>query len=342
MDRRDDSLNHQTMKLADVYLVVTAGAMLAMTPGCMSSDGPDEYRGLRCDPAVCTVREPGLIDPAGERYQFVIDSVRFAENAGAATQNALDLDCAEPERNDNVIGQVLSTIHSQLDVDINAVTTDLVQNGLIIHLVEVQALALDQSSNVGLQMFVGTDLDGDPSDNFSGSEIFGIDRAFASQPMVGYIIDNQLEADLGRVPLQVLIPGSDEVFTMELEATMIEADITAERLTATLGGVLAEVQVQSGFLPAIYVGISGILEGECEGGCEPGSRGQLLLDIFDVDEDGAVTSEEFTENSLINALTAADADIRDESGAINPSCDGVPDGLSVAVELTGVPADIER
>lgn len=328
------------MRIRD-FTVIVAGICLFVLPGCFDFDWPEtpDNRSLRCRQDVCEVRERMFIDPAGTRFQYVIDDVRLPSNPAEAVTNALDVDCSEPERKDNTLGQVLATISSQLEVDIQGVTEELVSTGQIIHLLEVQTLDPLSSTNVGVQMFIGTDSDSDPSDNFSGSEEFVIDDGFPSEPMAGQMISGSIEADLGTVPLQVIIPGSDEVFTLQLRATLLEGSFTPERITATLAGVISREEIESGFLTATHVGIASIVAADCDSaGCVIGSRGELLVGYFDTDEDSAISLQEFLDNDLVQALTAPDVDVFDESGAINPGCDDLPDSLSAGVVITGVPA----
>jgi hypothetical protein len=55
--------------------------------------------------------------------------------------------------------------------------------------------------------------------------------------------------------------------------------------------------------------------------------------------DGYLGLDEFRDNSLVQALSAADVDILDEWGRYNPLCDKIRDALSVAVSFTAVRAN---
>jgi hypothetical protein len=63
-----------------------------------------------------------------------------------------------------------------------------------------------------------------------------------------------------------------------------------------------------------------------------------LLTAFDLDNNGALTSQELEKNPLLMIAITPDLDLLDGSGSFNPGQDGVKDSFSAGLGFTGVPA----
>jgi hypothetical protein len=304
-----------------------------------------------CEPhAACEpiVRAP--IDPAGQVHRFVIDSVHLATGTcdDYAHMIGFNLDADPQCRPDNAAGQVLSTVMSWLDTDLNETLAELIADGRILHLLELRATSLDNADGASVSIHVGSDTDGDPADNFSGTETFGIDATFASEAMAGAVRAGTLEAAVGVVPLQIALPGVDEPSVLSLEAAMAEVvvDPGGQRAHGRIGGALPGQKVYHELLPIVWMALARIVETDCPGGsCARDTRGEQIVNLMDDCDEGSTTCDgylgldEFRDNSLVQALSAADVDILDEWGRYNPLCDKIRDALSVAVSFTAVRAN---
>ncbi|HTM23302.1 MAG TPA: hypothetical protein VL172_22425, partial [Kofleriaceae bacterium] len=232
-----------------------------------------------CEPVV---RAP--IDPAGQVHRFVIDSIHLPATTQDAAMLAFDLDGDLTCRPDNVIGLVLHSVASWLDTDLNAVLAELIAQGRIVHLLELQTTSLDDADGASLRVYLGTDDDGDPTDNFSGTETFGIDATVASEALAGKVRSGTLDAAVGVVPLQIALPGVDDPFVLSLGTARAEltVDPDGQHAHGRTGGSLTTQQVQEELLPIAWLALVRIVEADCPGGtCAPDSRGQEIIDLLD-------------------------------------------------------------
>ena len=315
------------------YTVSLALAVFLFTPnlGCL-------FDALYEPGGYCAPQEPGPVE--GAHSLFVVDSVRFPANPlEASSEMSMDFDGVEPIRKENALGQVLGTVFGSLGTDIDGIVASMIADGRILHLIDVQSVSRDTSASVGASVFLGFDLDEDPSDNFTGTETFGVVDPFAGQTMTGRINDGNIVVALGAMPLQLALPGVEEPFVLNLAAARMEAAFDGDMLVGLIGGVLSEEQVQNEFLPIVHTVIARSVALQCDQGvCEPDSNGAVFLDLFDSDGDGEVSLEEVVDNELVKALTEPDLDLFDESGAMVPGCDDVRESLSFVVRFTAVPA----
>lgn len=309
--------------------------------GC-SLSGQSENTTARCAAASCEPVQPGPIDPNGSHHQYVIDSVWFGGGLAEDSTVAVELNCSQTERPDNALGRALVTVYEWLDTDLQAIVDETIDDGRSLHLIDLQATSLDNSSEVGVQVFVGVDPDADPSDNFSGGETFEVDRDAPTQPMAGRIEAGRLVADFGDVPLQVALPGIADPYVLELKATHIDAVVTPYGgLAGNIGGVLRIEEFESGFMTVAHAAVARIVASDCvDQVCVPESRGEALVGLMDLDGDVEVSLEELLENSLVRALTDPDMDMYSD-GELTIDCDGERDSLSLSVGFTARPAQFQ-
>jgi hypothetical protein len=284
----------------------------------------------------CTPTERASINPDGTTHQFVMDSIHWPTRSFDAEQLGFDLDGDPRCEPDNVLGQLLSGV---IDLDPNAAVAESIADGRILHLVEVRATSLDNASGVSVRVYIGIDLDGDPSDNFSGTETFEIDEAVLGVALAGEIIDGALSAELGTVPLQLSLPGVDTPRILLLDAAKMKLTFDGDGVSARLGGSLTEQQVYDSLLRVVWTAMTSTIADDCPNGvCIPRSGGETLIDLFDANGDHRLSLREVRDNDLMHSLFAPDLDLYDADGRHSPRCDGVKDSLSVGVSFTAVPA----
>ncbi|RMH43784.1 MAG: hypothetical protein D6689_04170 [Deltaproteobacteria bacterium] len=275
----------------------------------------------------------------GPLYGFVVDRVDVAGTAMEAERLGLDLDCDADGRPDNALGRLLALIDDMAgDLDVGAETNAMIESGAMLHLIEVRAPDLDGAGPAAVLFEHGVDLDGDPSDNFSGVEVFEVDPARPAGSLAGHLAGGGLSVASGTIYVAVAFPGRDEPFVLPLIGARIEATITRGGIEGRLaGGVPAEV-VDEQLVPAFREGLNRIVARDCAGGCAPDSFGALLLEMFDADRDGTIGYAELRDDPVTEALLAPDVDLRDADGNLAPGGDGVADALSVGFGFTAVPA----
>jgi hypothetical protein len=297
---------------------------------CLGACGFDDRN--RCQPP-----GPPEIDPAAAHYQYVVDSIDMPDSATDSQRLGLDLDGDPQGRPDNAIGQVLSHAFNLAGEDLDEQVRLRIEAGEIIHLFDVQATSLAEAHLVGLTAFLGADSDGDPSDNFTGDEVFEVESA--GDLMGGAIADGVLHAQRGTARLAITLPALEEAFVLDLVSAQVEAEITETGMSGRLGGGVSEEDVDRVLLPMGQLGLERLIERDCDaGGCATDSAGEIALELFDEDLDGRISLDELRENSLIGSLLALDVDLFDQHGNPVPRCDGEKDCLSLGVGFTAVRA----
>ncbi len=309
------------MKLLFVYLIANIGLV-----GCAMDSYEDDI----------------AVDPAGVHFQYVIDSIELPTSGASALMFGLDLDGDEQGRPDNALGQVFATLVGSGVVDPNETVAEALASGSMLHLLDVQATSLDEAGGVGVLVFLGDDTDSDPTDNFLGGEQFDVRLANVTRTMAGVTNGGLLAAGPGQMPVELVLPGVTEPFMLHLEGARIQASIESDQLRGTLAGAILAEDVDAVIIPVIYQGVAVSIERDCVGTvCEPGTNGELFLELFDDNTDGEVSLEELRNNGLVKALLAPDVDLFDENGRFAPRKDGIRDSLSIGFHFTAVPASFQ-
>lgn len=323
---------------------MTAAARVALfavlATGCYAGDRPP--RPDRCP----DLFEPEPFDPAGTSHVYVVASVDLASSASEAQRLGLDLDGDPQCRPDNALGQIASWFGDDYDLDAEAKA--LIDAGAILHLLQLEAVSLEEASGVRVTIRHAVDLDGELGDNFTGHELYGADASRGSGSATGRITaGGLLSVGEGTAPIALTFPGLDEPFLVPLVAVRIEAEVTPEGLSGRIAGAVLQDDVDRVILPAAFVAINRVIARQCDldagqPSCPQGASGQALVDLFDSDGDFVVTLDELRDNDLISALLGPDVDLYDEDGAFAPRTDGWNDALSVGLGFTAVPAGIEQ
>ena len=86
-------------------------------------------------------------------------------------------------------------------------------------------------------------------------------------------------------------------------------------------------------LPAIADGLNLMIKADQ-------AAATAILQAFDSDSNGTITSQELENNPLLMIAISPDLDLLDASGNFNPSQDGVKNSYSVGLGFTCVPATL--
>jgi hypothetical protein len=297
-----------------------------------------------CDsdpPPAPACRVPVEVDPAGAHHTFVIDRFHLGESASEQTAYSLDLDCDGAV--ENSLGAALTTVLAFAQVDFDAELRGMLDAGQLLHLIDLQATDLGSAEGAGLTLLHAADLDGDPSDNFGGTEAFGVDERLGRGTIGGRIDGGQLSVGSDTLPLEIGLPGVDERFLAHLVGARVEATIGDGELDGTIAGCILDGEIDTVLVPVIVRGLGRGIARDCpDGTCIPGSFGDSVLEVYDVDGDGAISEQELVENSLTQILLQPDVDLIDAThdGVLAPNVDDIDDCISFAVQFHAVPATI--
>ena len=316
----------------------------------LAACGDDDGGSTRADAAAPADAAPADAEPSPdaavrEGLWYVMDAIRVPESASQAATVALDLDGdGQP---DNALGGLLAALHNQIDLPIAAVQMEAVTSGQLLNLVAIDATSLEDAASVPVLLTRGTDLDGDPADNFSGSEGFALDPLEgADGELEGSLDGGRLRAGPGTAPIQLAMFGvTPEIVALHGVGARMRAMAGPNRLaTGRHCGAVTDEEVDAALIPAMARAIDSIVQRDCRGSaCEADSQGEELASFFDENEDGMVPEEELRANALIESTIGnPDLDLFDADGEFNPNVDGVKDSLSFCLGFTAVGARAYR
>jgi hypothetical protein len=255
--------------------------------------------------------------------QTVMDTITMPQSAA---DYAIDLD--NDGTNDNQVGQMfgaLLTVNPKLDLqkDLNL---QLAQ-GKVLLLYELFAASLIDASAARVLVHTGKDPDGDPSNNFTGGATLGILGTGTS--LSGTIVGGELKLGPGSLTSPVVIGATNVVIT--LKAARMRATISKTGMTAgMIAGAIPMADVSSKLIPALAKEIDRQYK---DPKITPEGK-KILKDVFDLNLDGTISSQEFQDNPFISvALKTADVD---------SDGDKLEDALSIGFGFTAVPCTIDK
>jgi hypothetical protein len=268
--------------------------------------------------------------PEGDHTQYVASQAFVPTNNNQAREYGLDLD--GNKQPDNQLGMVLGTL-STMGFDVQGSIDSAVLEGDIILLVDFQTTDFTSSSAAGLSVLLGatptpapcTD-PANPTPATCGKHLAGTGN-FTIAPgspdnaaVAGKIIGGTFTGggNSSEISLQISL-GGDSAIQLDLIGARAKASgISADKIDSVIfGGALSEADLNSKVIPAIQQQIAPIIAEDCTDtatpptcGCESGSTGATVLNLFDAaPKDCAVSVEEIKSNSLIQSLLAPDVEI---------------------------------
>lgn len=280
----------------------------------------------------------------GDHHQFVINTITIPTSSAEATMCGLNIDGDVQNRVDNALGQIIAVLASNAGADPQTVMDQALADGSALHLLDVQADSLADDPSVAMRPFFGDDTDGNPADNFSGSEMFDISASSPMNDLVpGAIVTGGLDLGPGEMSVRIVLFGGAPPVAVPLVGVRTTGGITATNISnGILGGAITQDTIDNILLPAVTLGMQTLVAQDCGGTfpncCTDGSNGQTVVALFDENDDCTVSQSEVENNNLVMSLLAPDVDLFDASGNFNPGADGVKDSLSLGVCFTAVGA----
>lgn len=282
--------------------------------------------------------------PTGGHAQYVIDTITIPTSSGQATACGLDIDSDPMARVDNALGQIVAALAGAAGADPQPGMDAALANGTALHLLDVQADSLADDPTVLLREFLGEDTDGNPADNFSGSEPFAIaaDSPTDAQ-LAGAISGGQMDVGPGELSVRIVPFSGGTPIVLPLVGARIHGNLSGtELLGGILGGAVTSDTLDTVVIPALALNVQAVVATNCGGTfpncCTAGTSGETLVSLFDTNDDCLVSEQEIRDSTLVQSLLAPDLDLFDATGAFNPLSDGVKDSLSIGVCFTAVGA----
>lgn len=293
--------------------------------------------------------------PPATDHTFVLDSLIVpATSAEALTAYGLDIDGKENDADrgvDNALGRTFATLSAMVGIDIATAVTAGVDDGSILMLANVNSADLAAAGGAEIGMYLGANpnpvaCDG-PDDetcrnHLEGTGSFEISPDSPTDAVLGGSIESgSFAMGAGDEPGRLTLPfpsldGSAPI-AVELVGARISVAAVSENELAEgiLGGAIPLEDFEQTILPSFHQGLTAAVATDCTGAapdcCTPDSAGEGVVDLFDSDDDCAVSFDEFRGNFLITLLINPDVDLFDDTGAYNPNSDGVLDSLSLGM-----------
>ncbi len=283
------------------------------------------------------------VQPEGDHYHYVVDSVEIPLDSDQAEELGFDLD--GDGTIDNQLGNILSALVQAggESLDLQASIDTGVAQGDILLLADVQATDLSSASAVGFGIFLGTNPTPAPctdandmvcGHHLDGSGSFTVDPTGPqNQKVVGNISGGTFAGGPGNLSMQISLAAGSSIDLTLVNARAEISGVTATSLgSSRIGGAVPEDNVQNDVIPAVHTTVAGIVDEDCTGvgtDCGCVGTGATVQGIFDTDNDCSVTLEEIRANSLIVTLLRSDVDT---------DGDGTADALSIGVGATAIGA----
>ena len=293
---------------------------------------------------------PGTLPPPCElgRASYVVD--RITPPSSRAEADALAIDRDGDGYPENTLGQVHTLLVELGAADaFDDAVYDSLQSGSLLWLIHVDSCEVSGDSHVRISLDVGQDVDGDATNNLTGS---GVLNAIGADgiPAVGTGSPDRPEAGMGRgvVPLSAffdVVPfGPEDSWPQSLPFSVVSvADGTRLDLEIYLAidaDVVADVLLEPfrRTFQLIFDSTPG-----CPAACADDGVA-FLAELIDGDLDGAITSEEVEVSAPFIMWTQPDLDLlsaADGEGTVYwPRHDRVKDSSSLGIRAHAVPVTI--
>jgi hypothetical protein len=263
-------------------------------------------------------------------FQYVTDTMTFGRSVAEANGYGFDLN--GDYRADNVLGSVFAGLSNV--VDVSTPMTAALQSGDVVLLHALRApRSLARDPTATWQVFLGAPT---PAPLLTGGGSFVVDPgAPAGTVLRGAITIGEFTGGPGTVPVRLgLVQGRPPV-ELHLSAARIQADCNASGCThGKLGGAIPETEVDTLLIPVLAGALQAVIDASCSiSSPDPCSaQARQLLDIFDTNDDFAITADELRASPILTAVLAPDLDLATAAGS--PGHDGVKESVSLGLGFT--------
>jgi hypothetical protein len=254
---------------------------------------------------------------------------------------------------DNALGTILSSL-TEMGLDVQESFKRGVLHGDIVVLMRLQAADFNNTDKAGAQLWMGEStsccvekapdkLDQCRAEAEAKDGCFGGSYTFYPDPksdkdalLGGKIIEKQLRLGPGKMTLVLPVAiGTDLVLNLEHVFVRGQVDPGGNTVTnGLLAGVVSKSDLEQSFVP----GIKAVLDDTLADPNTDQKEKDLLLKLFDKDNDGAISLEEVKQNSLIQTILAGDIDLN-KDGVKELSLGLTFEAVGAKIDDTGAPPD---
>ena len=307
------------MKMKKVFVVASTCLIILLLAACSA---------LKPTPA--PTQTPQALPVTGVQYHFVTNRLLIPTSQALTQEFALNVDGDAQQRTDNLFGNLLSLLTSAApSLELQSTLDQVISGGQLISLHVVKADDPQNDPSVSWSIFQGQNAASAPI--FDGTDQFTVDAdAPSNSPIIGSLTNGHFSGGPGTARVQISLLGQS--VDVDLIGIRIESDLSAAGcVNGKLGGGVTVDDFRSKLLPAITAGLNQVIKTDT-------TAATVLLQAFDSNNDGEITSPELEGNPLLMIAISPDLDLLDASGKFNPGQDGVKDSYSMSLGFTCVPA----
>jgi hypothetical protein len=310
-----------TMKIKNVFAAASASMILLLLAACNMPQ-----------PTAAPMQTPTeVVMPAtGVDYTFVTNKLLMPTTQEQTQAFALNVDGDAGQTLDNKFGSLLTLLTSAVkNIELQSTLDQAVNNGQLVSLHAVKADDAMNDTSVSWSILHGQKTLSAPV--FDGSDKFALDSVEpVNLPIVGSLTNGHFSGGPGAAKIQMYLLG--QPLDVDLIGLRLESDVSAEGcVNGKLGGAVSVEEFRGKVLPPIADGLNLVIKSDQ-------TAATAILQAFDSDSNGEITSQELENNPLLMIAISPDVDMLDASGNFNPRQDGVNDSYSMGLGFTCVPA----
>lgn len=240
---------------------------------------------------------------------------------------------------DNQLGQIFTSLiqASGSTVDLTTATQEAVTAGGIVMLHSLRTPSISNTKNATWQVWFGKPVLDPPA--FDGTDVFTL---FSGQPhsakIAATIKNHSVQTSPGTIPFRMDFGSGPFVLHLK-KARVFTKCFRAGCLNGRINGGIPAGEIETRLSVKLLEWVNQAIAADCPGpdveSCAAESIGEVLVGLFDDDQDLVVSLGEWNENSLVQTLLRPDLNL--------VKGDGVPgDHLSVGFGFTTVKAKLKR
>ncbi len=319
------------MKMKNGFLAASTGLILLLLVACGAPKPKPRPTLLPPTPTQLPPTQTAEVLPdTSIRYHFITNKLLIPTTDAQSQAFALNVDGDPQQHPDNLFGELLTMLTSAAPgLELQSNIDQTINAGQMVTLHAMQADDPLNDPSVSWSIFQGQKTQSAPS--FDGSDRFALDLAAPTNWLIdGSLTNGHFAGGPGTARVQMVLLGTP--VDVDLIGVRLEADVSAKGCAnGKLGGGMTVDEFRSKLLPALADGLNRIIKTDK-------AVANTLLQAFDADQSGAISSAELENNLLLKLVISPDLDLLDASGKFNPRQDGVKDSLSLGLGFTCVPA----
>lgn len=231
---------------------------------------------------------------------------------------------------DNKFGDLLTLLMTAApSLELQSTLDQTITSGQLVSLHVIKADDPLTDSTVFWSIFQGQSSQSVPA--FDGADKFTVDStAPVNLPIVGSLVNGHFSGGPGNTRVKLYLLGQS--IDVDLIGVFIEADINPKGcVNGKIGGGVTVEEFRDKILPTVADGLNQIIKIN-------NTASTTLLQAFDSDHNGSITSLELQGNPVLMIAVSPDLDLLDTTGEFNPGQDGLKDSYSLGIGFTCVAA----